>query len=219
MDKHLLTWIQKPTISNLASDDKIPFRLKLLINKYDKLFHGVGKINNGKVHLLINKDVTPVVQSTKKFPLPFVRTWRVTRPETTGHHRACKRTSIWVSPIVAFPKTDDPHKIQLCVDMRQPNDAMQREQHPQATIDDLINDLNGARHFNKLDLASAYHQLELDEESRYTTTFTTHTGPYQSKRSSFGSSSASEIFSKRTSNCIQRHVEISVMTSSFLEQL
>ena len=78
--------------------------------------------------------------------------------------------------------------------MRQPNTAIQRERHLQPTIDDLIHDLNGARHFSKLDLSSAYYQLELDEESRQITTFTTHKGLFQYKRLNFGTNSASEIF-------------------------
>ena len=123
----------------------------------------------------------------KKIPLRFVRTFnRVTRPATTGH-RVCKRTSMWVSPIVAFPKTNDPDKFKICVYMCQPNNPIQKERHPQRTIDDLINDLNGARHINKLNHASAYHQLELDEESRYITTFTTHKGLYQYERWKFDS--------------------------------
>ena len=52
----------------------------------------------------------------------------------------------------------------LCIDISQSNAAIQRERHPQPTIDDLIHDLNGARHFSKLDLSSAYQQLELDEK-------------------------------------------------------
>ena len=43
-------------------------------------------------------------------------------------------------------------------------------------LDDLITDLNGMTVFSKLDLTNAYHQLELDKESRYVTTFTTHVG-------------------------------------------
>ena len=84
--------------------------------------------------------------------------------------------------------------------MRQANNAIQRERHPQPTIDDLLNDLNGARYFSKLDLTSAYHQVELDKESRYITTFTTRKGLYQYKRLNFGTNSASEIFQHTIQN-------------------
>lgn len=89
--------------------------------------------------------------------------------------------------------------------MRQPHNAIFRERHPQPTIDDLINDLNRARHFSKLDLTSAYHQLELHEESRYITTYTTHKGILQYKRLNFGMNSASETFQNKI-QCQWRNV-------------
>ncbi len=69
--------------------------------------------------------------------------------------------------------------------MRQANTAIYVSGNPQPTIEDLLNDLNGARYFSKLDLTAAYHQLELDEQSRYITTFTTHKGLFQYKRLNF----------------------------------
>ena len=50
------------------------------------------------------------------------------------------------------------------------------------TIDDLIIDLNGAKVFSKLDLLNGYHQLELTDDSRNITTFTTHVGLRRYKR-------------------------------------
>ena len=49
----------------------------------------------------------------------------------------------------------DQHCGRLCVDMRQANTAILRERHPQPTIEDLLNDLNEARYFSKLDLTAA----------------------------------------------------------------
>ena len=100
----------------------------------------------------------------------------------------------WVSPIVAFPKPSNPESTRLCVDMSLPNKAIERERHPRPTIDDLVTELNGACYLSKLDLNSAYHQLELDESSRYITTFTTHQGLFHYKHLNFRTSSASEVF-------------------------
>ena len=71
------------------------------------------------------------------------------------------------------------------------------------TIDELINDLNGANVFSKLDLRAGYHQLELHEDSRYITTFSTHIGLYRYKRLNFGICSASEIFQEAIHNVIR----------------
>ena len=78
--------------------------------------------------------------------------------------------------------------------MRMPNQAIQRERHPTPTVDDLVDALNGATVFSKLDLRSGYHQLVLAQESRYITTFVTHEGLRRYTRLNFGTNSASEIF-------------------------
>ena len=100
----------------------------------------------------------------------------------------------WVSPIVCSPKPNNPDQIRLCIDMRIPNKSILRERHPPPTTEDLIEKLNGAASFSKLDLSSGYHQLELDEESRDITTFAAHEGLKRYKRLNFGKNSASEIF-------------------------
>ena len=63
--------------------------------------------------------------------------------------------------------------MRVCIDMRQANIAIQREQHITPTMDDVIHELNGATIFSKLDLTAGYRQLELHPDSRYITTFTT----------------------------------------------
>ncbi|CAB4035824.1 Hypothetical predicted protein, partial [Paramuricea clavata] len=78
--------------------------------------------------------------------------------------------------------------------MREANQAVKREKHLMPTIDDLVADLNGAAVFTTLDLSSGYHQLELAEESRHITTFSTHLGLRRYKRLLFGINAASEIF-------------------------
>ena len=61
------------------------------------------------------------------------------------------------------------------------------------TLQDFKAEVNEAKFFSKIDLKQAYHQLELDEESRFIT-FTTHEGLYQYKRLNYGTNSPAEIF-------------------------
>ena len=72
--------------------------------------------------------------------------------------------------------------------------AVKRERHGTPTITELVNDLNDATVFSKLDLNQGYNQLELDESSRYITTFATHVGLRRFKRLNFGICSAAEVF-------------------------
>ena len=81
--------------------------------------------------------------------------------------------------------------------MRDANKAIRRTRHVTPTFEELVSDLNGATVFGKTDRRSGYHQLELDPESRYITTFSTHVGLYRYKRLIFGQNSAAEV-SQRT---------------------
>ena len=51
--------------------------------------------------------------------------------------------------------------------MRNANTAIERTRFPTPTVDDLIVKLKGAKYFIKLNLNSAFHQLELHKDSRY----------------------------------------------------
>ena len=57
--------------------------------------------------------------------------------------------------------------------------------------------------FSKLDLKWGYHQLELSEESRDITTFSTHAGLYPYKRLMIGVTSAPEIYQHAIQQALQ----------------
>ena len=80
----------------------------------------------------------------------------------------------WVSPEVIIPKKNV--EVRRCIYMIRANWAINRERYPSPTVDDLVNNLNGATVFTKLDLRQGYQQVPLSPESRYITTFTTHKG-------------------------------------------
>jgi hypothetical protein len=56
----------------------------------------------------------------------------------------------WVSPLVVAPKSSG--EIRVCVDMRQVNTAVIRERNPIPTVEESLQELNGAAVFSKLDL-------------------------------------------------------------------
>ena len=82
----------------------------------------------------------------------------------------------------------------VCVDMVNPNTAIKRVRHVIPIIEEMRHDYNGCVIFTKLDLNQGYHQLELDEDSRAITTFSTYVGLFRYKRLSFRTCSAAKIF-------------------------
>lgn len=165
-----------------------------LKQQYPNVFNGIGKMKNFEVKLHIDEGVTPVAQPARRIPFHLRKkvSQELKRLEQEDIIEKVEGPTPWVSPLIAIPKKNG--DVRLCVDMRLPNAAIQRERHPTPTIDDLVDTLNGATVFSKLDLRSGYHQLLLAPESRYITTFATHEGLRRYTRLNFGTTSASEIF-------------------------
>ena len=173
-------------------------------SQHPELFEGLGKLKESCIKLHIDPDVIPVAQNHRRIPFHMRRKVEdeLVRLEDLDIIEKVDGPTPWVSPIVVVPKPKSPNEVRICVDMRIPNTAIQRERHITPTLDDILCDLNGATVFSKLDLNNGYHQLELHEESRYITTFSTHCGLRRYKRLNFGINSAAEIFQNAIRNCI-----------------
>ncbi|KAJ1087381.1 hypothetical protein NDU88_000557 [Pleurodeles waltl] len=100
----------------------------------------------------------------------------------------------WVSPSVVTRKPKKPGEVRICVDMRLPNVAIQRERHLTPTVDNIVAEVSGSRWFSKMDLRARYHQLMLPLQSRAITNFSSHVGLRRYNCLSFGIVSAAEAF-------------------------
>ena len=166
-----------------------------LVKEYSDLFTGLGKLKDYKVKLHIDQTVKPVAQPYRRVPFHVRRDIeaQIKADEENDVIEDPKGPTPWVSPIVVVPKKT-PGKVRVCIDMRVANEAIARERHATPTIPELISELNGSDTFTKLDLNQGYNQLELEEDSRYITTFASHVGLKQYKRLNFGITSAAEVF-------------------------
>ena len=168
-----------------------------ILDKHKSVFNGLGKLRGTTVKLDIDKtNITPKAQPQRRIPY-HIREKVKTALQQLKKEDVIERVpedeaTPWVQPIVAVPKKDG--NVRICVDMRLPNEAIKRVRHPIPTEKDISVELNGAKYFTKLDLTQAYHQLVLDEQSRYITTFSTHIGLFRYKRLNYGTNASAEIF-------------------------
>ena len=170
--------------------------LAICFEDSDPLFKGVGLLKDFKVKLHIDESVPPVARPHRRIPIHLRDTVeeKLRQLEKDDIIEHVDGPTPWVSQPVFPPKSSDPTDIRMCVNMRSANKAILRVRHIMPTIEEIVSDLNGSIKFSKLDLNQGYHQLLLDKESRYITTFTTHIGLWRYKRLNFGICCASEIF-------------------------
>ena len=172
------------------------------VNVPEELYEGFGKIKGLNIKLHIDEQVHPKKQTHRRIPYHVRKSVEkeIQRLEEQDIIEQVEGPTPWVSPIVVVPKKSG--GVRLCVDMREANKAIKRERHPLPTIEDMINDLNGSTLFSRIDLQQAFHQLELDKESRFITTFSTHVGLRRFKRLMFGVNAAPEIFQHAMSDIL-----------------
>ncbi|KAL9954928.1 hypothetical protein ACROYT_G042516 [Oculina patagonica] len=167
-----------------------------LVVKYaDVLDNGLGKLP-GKVHLQVDPACQPVILPARKVPVSVREKFKVElqRLQDLKVIAPVDEPTEWVSQfVVAVKKSGD---LRVCIDPKPLNAALKRERYQIPVIDDMLPDLADARVFTKVDLASTFWQLELDDESSRLTTSATPHGRYRWLRLPFGLCVSSEIFQK-----------------------
>ena len=100
--------------------------------------------------------------------------------------------SPWGSPTIFVDKKDG--GLTMCVDYRQLNDGTINNKYLLPRIDDLFDQLSGAKVFSMVDLRTRYHQLKIKKEDIPKTAFTTRYGLYEYTVMSFGLTNAPAFF-------------------------
>ena len=164
-----------------------PTSVDRILSRHSTVFEGTGKLSGYQLLVHTDPSVADVTQPVRRthFHLQKDIEKKLKELQDLDIIEDVDGPTPWVSPLVAVPKSNG--DIRVCVDMRRVNEAILCERHL-ITLEEILQDLNGATVFYKLDL-----RWELRPESRVLTTFLTHMGLEWYKRLIFGLSSTSEI--------------------------
>jgi hypothetical protein len=101
-------------------------------------------------------------------------------------------SSRWGAPVIFVEKKDGTQR--MCVDYRALNEVTIKNKYPLPRIEDLFDQLKGAKVFSKIDLRLGYHQLRIRPSDIAKTAFTTRYGLYEYTVMSFGLTNAPAYF-------------------------
>lgn len=150
----------------------------------------LGKFNNtiskhkfdvGRTNLVRHIIDTGNERPIKKNPYPssfkIAQELKKMTDEMLTHGLIRQSISPWASPVVMVKKPDGSYR--LCCDWRGLNAVTKKDSTPLPRIDDIFQRLHGAQYFTKIDLTSGFWQIEMDEQSREKTAFTTPHGLFE----------------------------------------
>ena len=119
----------------------------------------------------------PIRQAARQIPLPRHNTVHQLLDEMSTKGIIPPSKSPWASPIFLVKKKDG--TICICIDYRKVNSLTVKDVYPLPRVDDTLKALAGSVWFTTLDLKSGYWQVEVSQEDRAKTAFSTQEGLFE----------------------------------------
>jgi hypothetical protein len=97
--------------------------------------------------------------------------------------------------------------LRLCIDYRKMKKVTIKNKYPLPRINDLFDQVGGAKIFSKLDLRSDYHQVRIKDKDINKTTFRTRYRHYESVVIPFGLTNAPTTFMCLMNNIFSQYLD------------
>ncbi|KAL4313107.1 hypothetical protein GQ457_01G008060 [Hibiscus cannabinus] len=176
-------------------ENEIPEACQSILEEYKSVFEEPKGLPPQRSHdhaIKLHSESQPV--NLRPYRFPYYQKTEVERQikEMLAASIIQQSKSPFASPCLLVKKKDGNWR--LCVDYRQLNSLTIKDKFPIPVVDDLLDELQGAKFFSKIDLRSGYWQIRIKPEDIPKTAFHTHHGHFEFKVMPFGLTNAPATF-------------------------
>ena len=221
---NIITYLDNDSLSKPNTQNAAVFTLETdgydskeqLIAYHPRVFEeGVGMLK-GDYSIRLSADAVPTQHSPRRVPAALRDSLKNTLNDLVKQQIITPVTepTPWINSIVVVPKKNG--SLRICLDPKDLNRYIQRENYQLPTIEDVAMRLDNAKIFTVLDVRSGFWHVQLDSASSLLTTFHTPFGRYRWLRMPFGISSAPEIFQRRMHELVEGLTGVEVVADDFV---
>jgi transposase InsO family protein len=184
-------------------------RINQLINDFGELFP------DDLSELPPTRDIDHEIKIFDNVTPPSQQPFRMSQPELAELKRQLEllldkgfirpSKSPYAAPVLFAKKKDG--TLRMCVDYRALNKITIKNKYPIPRIDEMLDQLNGAKIFSKLDLKSGYHQVRIKDDDIEKTAFRTRYGSFEFVVLPFGLTNVPPTFMRLMNSIFHKYID------------